>query len=156
MALDSTAENIILVVEDEPFIRKILEKGVVGRVESEADMPDAKLVMAEDGIQGIAAVTRENARNILAMICDNLMPGQNGPAVIQHAIEQGVPPTRILMYTTNNEDPDIKAFAAEARVTLMGKTVPDATELVRTWLRNTLRASQTSPTENAGSDISTQ
>lgn len=70
---------VILVIEDEASIRRVLKKII------EDEDPSHKIIEAEDGAKGIKAV---NDRSVDLVLCDIKMPVKDGMEVLQEIIRE--------------------------------------------------------------------
>jgi len=70
---------VILIIEDEASIRRVLKKII------EDEDPSHKIIEAEDGAKGIKAA---NDRSVDLILCDIKMPIKDGMEVLQEVIKE--------------------------------------------------------------------
>ncbi len=116
----------VLVVDDEPAIRRLLAKALTNA--------GWVAVVAEDGRQ---AVERVRAGSFDAVLCDHRLDGMSGADV--HAAVVAIRPHlagRFVLMSGDVSDPELRAFAAPRGIELLAK--PFALEAVTAAVRSVL------------------
>jgi DNA-binding NarL/FixJ family response regulator len=97
----------VLIVDDDPVIRKILREILGGD-----DFPDMTVMEAEAGRQALKAVQQYRPALILM---DIVLPDTNGLALTEEIIE--MEPNTTVIVVTNNDTPEYREAAFESGAT---------------------------------------
>ncbi|MHC5068650.1 MAG: response regulator, partial [Planctomycetota bacterium] len=107
----SSDQNHILVVEDDPAIRMFLEDFL--------DFNDLPALIAESGEEALTIIDQQHTA-ISLVISDMNMPGISGSEVIDH-LRQRCPKTPVILTTGDPTSRSAQTAAQQAQVTLLSK-----------------------------------
>jgi PAS domain S-box-containing protein len=105
----------ILVVDDEPMLRKALRRMLD---------PPHRVALAESGIEALRMLTEQSTFDVV--LCDMMMPGMDGPTFMRAAVQEHPElASRFVFMTGGAITSAAKAFLAEERPLVLDKPISE-------------------------------